>query len=74
MLCYLIHQHIETVGHIIKAKFDALIKFGEEQGISSEKLIDIVFQRNAKKTVDIPVNAVLLFNSIKVTVQDLGQN
>ena len=40
----------ETVGHIIKPKVDELINFGEKQGISSEELIDIVFQRNAKKT------------------------
>ena len=38
----------ETVGHIIKPIVDELINFGEE-GLA--KLIDIVFQRNAKKTL-----------------------
>ena len=33
----------ETVGHIIKPKVNELINVVEEQGISSEELIDIVF-------------------------------
>ena len=33
----------ETVGHIIKPKVNELINVVEEQGISSEELIDTVF-------------------------------
>ena len=52
----------ETVGHIIKPKVDDVINLARNrESVQKTYSEDIVFQRNAKKTVDFPVNAAIAF-------------
>ena len=52
----------ETVGHIIKPKVDEVINLARNrESVQKTYSKDIVLQRNAKKTVDFPVNAAIAF-------------
>ena len=52
----------ETVGHIIKPKVDEVINLARNREyVQKTYSEDIVFQRNAKKTVDFPVAAIAFY-------------